>query len=121
MIINAYLKRPTASGSLKYSLLCKSMEGDRLSYGIRLEQCIEKTVLEESVWDITEDPDCALFLLLFLFIEEAQCCHLRDIIEDLLPVEDSLPKILRTVAEHPEEYRLCRDQTREYHFTETTD
>ena len=121
MIINAYLERPCASGSLKYSILCENPEGDRISYGIRLEQHSQKTVLEESVRDITDDPDCALLLILFLFIEEVQCCHLRDVIEDLLPVEDSLPRILRSVAEHPGEYRLCRDQTQEYRITARVD
>ena len=119
MIVKGYLERPYANGVLKYELTVqvwqvgadgerlafaenrKSANGsppsaarERVSYGITVSRDVCGRTYTESADDITDDADTALTLLLYLFLQNVDACHLKDVLEELLPVECDLNALI---------------------------
>jgi len=120
MTVKGYLERPYANGVLKYELTVQVWESGadaeryepcnrsgtagqslpcgktkRVSYGILVSKTLGEFTCTERADDITDDADTALTLLLYLFLQSVDACHLRDVLEDLLPVECDLERLIK--------------------------
>lgn len=93
--VKATLKRPYSRGILQYRLIARVHDGRKcfdLEISLDRPQSSDSVLLE----DITESAESALKLAALFFNECVEPCHARDILEDMLPLEDAFTTASRT-------------------------